>query len=945
MTRQIVYWDKYDSSSRYTVNADASFRATVKNLSPGSTYYYYAKAANASGEGVGSVLSLTTETEDVPRSVEVSPAFLSLKTGDSYQLLVNVLPASASNRNVIWSSSNPGVARVDSAGRVTVRKNGSAVISAVTEEGRLSASRTVSVTESVVEGRFDFSEWNMASNTASYAEDGFDWDTATLGGNYMQATAYLARWDGAVLETGDAYPRYDGSARSHYQEAAADYHVQEVLWLPLRAEGKPLDNEELKTALMHYGAISVSFAVNWDCFDSSGKSYYLPEGEDFRSGHAVTLVGWDDRYPASAFVRTPPGDGAFICKNSWGTGSGEDGYFYISYYDAQFARRNMSAVVPSIQRNTNYNTIYQYDPLGPCAFLRCAYAANVFPQAGAALEADETLRAVSFYTHDKNTSYEVYVVRDYQGGRSLAQMGAPVASGVIRDMGYHTVALEKELTLKAGSRFAVIVKFSVEGETAAVYLEYPQAEYSGKARANADESYYSENGTDWLDLTGRVENGNFCIKAFTDNGAALSSASLFRAIDNESRSYASDKVYTPEEALAAGLPVSDSYLAWRREIASETASLQEEDAAFALGEVPAVVDGGGNTVSFVDGAILPSAYDLRREGCVTEVRDQGDWGTCWAHAMCASLESCLMKRAKTVSAAVGNTAGEADALALDGQFGVAASGLSLSREAVVMAENATCRLYARLEPANTTETAVRWSSDDESVVTVDTNGLLTAVQPGSTVVRASAAGGALTAACNVMVGAGEAVRNVTLAQDSLTKALGEVFLADYTVNPSEALNQAVTWSSSDPSVVSVNENGRMEARSVGTAEVTVRTVEGGFSDSLSVTVTDGQDYAISNLTSHLTAYDANLFGSVDVALENRAENNETLLLYLAVYSEKGQLLACCLETAAVQPGTDTLTLNNLVFEGVGGDAALLRCYALRAGALIPAASGAETALA
>ena len=82
-----------------------------------------------------------------------------------------------------------------------------------------------------------------------------------------------------------------------------------------------------------------------------------------------------------------------------------------------------------------------------------------------------------------------------------------------------------------------------------------------------------------------------------------------------------------------------------------------------------MVDGGGNTVSFVDGAILPSAYDLRREGCVTEVRDQGDWGTCWAHAMCASLESCLMKRAKTVSAAVGNTADKQRRHALHGWRG------------------------------------------------------------------------------------------------------------------------------------------------------------------------------------------------------------------------------------------------------------------------------------
>lgn len=59
-------------------------------------------------------------------------------------------------------------------------------------------------------------------------------------------------------------------------------------------------------------------------------NYY--DGDKY-ADHEITIVGWDDNYSKDNFSVTPPGNGAFLVKNSWDVDWGDSGYFYISYYD------------------------------------------------------------------------------------------------------------------------------------------------------------------------------------------------------------------------------------------------------------------------------------------------------------------------------------------------------------------------------------------------------------------------------------------------------------------------------------------------------------------------------------------------------------------------------------------------------------------------------------
>ena len=74
------------------------------------------------------------------------------------------------------------------------------------------------------------------------------------------------------------------------------------------------------------------------------------------------IIGWDDNYPKENFNLDIEGDGAFICKNSWGDEFGEDGCFYISYYDTYIGMHNV--VYTRIDGPNNYDNIYQTDLCG-----------------------------------------------------------------------------------------------------------------------------------------------------------------------------------------------------------------------------------------------------------------------------------------------------------------------------------------------------------------------------------------------------------------------------------------------------------------------------------------------------------------------------------------------------------------------------------------------------
>ena len=304
------------------------------------------------------------------------------------------------------------------------------------------------------------------------------------------------------------------------------------------------DMNDVKQAIMEHGAASIAYYADDYYLNAEHNAYCNDEMSG--TNHIVTIVGWDDDFAVDNFGREitwggnrivgrPSTPGAWLVKNSWGTGWGDEGYFWLSYEDLALHQDYSKAFVFDMALADNYDNNYQYDGTSSTFYNYLdsdGGIANIF-KASAAAGKNEELKAVSLNLQDVNVDYAVQIYLDPSNPADptsgKAVFAQPV-TGKTSYMGYYTISLPSPVKLSHGQTYAVVATLSHADGSVVHYSVDASTNNEGNPDAFVDfhnaceagQSFAKEPTGQWVDLSGaayRDGNEPACsarIKAFTD---------------------------------------------------------------------------------------------------------------------------------------------------------------------------------------------------------------------------------------------------------------------------------------------------------------------------------------------------------------------------------------------------------------------------------------------
>jgi len=408
------------------------------------------------------------------------------------------------------------------------------------------------------------------------------------GGNSDMAGSAMSKWFGPMPESQYKYPTSanPSAITSLAQLNQSRYHLQYALNFPSPNDEKAgvvsgkgaasviqSQLSAIKNAVYTYGPLATSYYadgtykqtdVYYSGQNNGSTTYYQTANSS--ADHGVTLVGWNDNVPASAFDNgsgiRPKGNGAFLIQNSWGASWGDGGgFFWLSYYDPSIG----TSTYFSLDNTANSDNIYYWDDVGYAgadyynlswyAGKQISYMSNVFTVG--AQNAANSIEAVGVYASSPGTQFAVSVYRNPPAGNpsggtalKIGNSGSTVMNLTATFAGYQTILFANPQHLNAGDKFAVVVKvLGSNPDDSALTCEGVLYNYGTDAdhvTISAGQSYYSTNGKAWIDLSSTYATagsglGNFNIRAYT-SGVGITSIGL-------SAAYPVQKAYKVGEAF------------------------------------------------------------------------------------------------------------------------------------------------------------------------------------------------------------------------------------------------------------------------------------------------------------------------------------------------------------------------------------------------------------
>ena len=760
----------------------------------------------------------------------------------------------------------------------------------------------------LVSDDIDLSEFHLVNFTYNNVTDplgGSAGDTTTFlrssnsvtqnGGDIRMAFNSLMDWEGAVDETLVPYTAEvagtinttglsDDLARKNTKIHLQNYYKVNMT-----------NQTDVKQAITDYGALSISYyayggSSSNKYYNSSTAGYYCYDSNT-GTNHAVTVVGWDDNYSKDNFPTKPEGDGAWIVRNSWGSYFGENGYFYLSYYDKS---TKVEGYAVEAQTSDNYDNNYQYDGTGWFSYMGYSgYGgtnkyANVFTAKANESKA-ENIEAVSFEDYSSaGCKYNISIytnltdVSDPESGTlECTQSGQTTFDGA------YTIKLNNPVYLEDGTTFSVVVEL-ISSTNNGPYMvsdtTYNGSWFSCESAALENQSYiYRPYDSSWVDY-GKRENKNFRIKAYTDNSdiktVAVESVSLDKteAVLKEKETVKLNATVLPENADNKNVHFTSDNDA--------VATVDDNGLVTALssGEavITAITEDGKKTakckitvekeiIQLKTITITNAPAELEKGAQVqlgikyipdnTTQSKSVEWKT--SDASVAVVSSTGLVTAKKTGTVTITAVSKADSSI---QSKITIKVLSHITDVTVTGPSGTLytdtkyKFTAKITPDDTTDNkTVIWSVSDSNIAQIAADGTLSFKKAGTVDVIATVKATSTNTVIKKLTVTGVKrvinVSSVALDKTTVNLKKGETVKLNATVAPADADNKEVTYTSSNSAVAKVDNTGLVTAVSSGEAVITVTTKDGSKTATCKVAVAKETEPLAITVTSKISGND------------------------------------------------------------------------------------------
>lgn len=343
-------------------------------------------------------------------------------------------------------------------------------------------------------GDNDLSENNMKNC------HGFEYGPCAWGHHFM-STAYLLRGSGPIAEYDDPYDPVN--------YACVEGLIPEA-YIPT-ARYLPEDHDVFKETIMTEGAVYNTFRSESSGYQWINGNYTYCYQGPASTTHAIAIVGWNDT------LSTACGQGAWLCKNQYGTSFGDNGFFYISYQDTLVLKYN--AIWSEREDYDPEMKIYQYDTIGGWPFLGYSnpviYGLIKYVAVG-----DQFVSRIGTYTVSFGSYLSAEIYSDFDGF-NLTNLLATIPEQYCDNPGFWQLNLPESIRINNGKEFYIKVKYYSPGELYPLAVEGAEDDYSNP-HIETGKCWTSPDGNIW-DPAGIGTGSLFdlCIKTYAYNVTKL----------------------------------------------------------------------------------------------------------------------------------------------------------------------------------------------------------------------------------------------------------------------------------------------------------------------------------------------------------------------------------------------------------------------------------------